>query len=154
MICILGVVESCIFGAATGNCICSLTDKRSVALRVGVVVGGLPELVVAAGADGIATGSSGESETQAFSSQVSPTSLGTGYLSGTQSTGARQKLKFRRLNGDKCFLSMRQMMQFEPVIGAASQQLGRFDGYLPHAAGAGSSCGSSPAHCLPRSIAS
>lgn len=32
----------------------ALTDKRSVVLRVGVVVGGIPELVVAAGADGIA----------------------------------------------------------------------------------------------------
>ena len=117
----------------------ALTDKRSVALRVGVVFGGLPELVVAAGADGIARKSSGESETQAFfPSRVSPTSLGTGYFSGTQSTGAGQSLNLVCLNVDKCFPAMRQMMQFGPVIGAASQQLGRFDGYHPHAAGVGS----------------
>lgn len=142
------------FGAATGICICS-PHRNDQSLSEWV----WSSAAYPSSSSVQALTESRESQAvrarhKPFSSPVSPTSLGTGYFSGTQSTGAGQSLNLDSLNEDKCFPAMRQMMQFGPVIGAASQQLGRFDGYLPHAAGVGSSCGSSPTHCLPGSIAS
>lgn len=93
MICISGVVKSCNLVRLRAFAYVALTDKRLVVLGVGVVVvGGIPELVVAAGADGLARVQAVRARHMPFfcSLAVSPISLGTGYLSGTQRTGARQ----------------------------------------------------------------
>lgn len=84
------------FGAATASAYVALTYKRSVALRVGVVVGGIPELVVAAGADGIARKSSGESETQAFSLSSITHQLGNRILFWYTEHRCRTEFEFRQ----------------------------------------------------------